>query len=402
MNEKPTLLSGLDVLNRDENMQKTIKGTVAYLAHNSSVTAEYEHGVHTLMRIFQDRFVKIFGPQHGFYVGEQDNMIETEHSTHSYFQIPVYSLYSETRIPTDEMLEGVDNILIDLQDIGCRDYTYIYTVSHLLEKCAGKDIKVLILDRPNPLNGSQLEGNILDEKFASFIGRHPIPVRHALTMGEFCKMHQKFWSNRNRCNLQVIKMEGWKRDLYLDEYIYPFVPPSPNIPTIESCLTFPAGVLFEGTNLSEGRGTTRPLECLGHPKIKPDEFIYDVLNPRLKKDGIQGITLTPGCFKPTFNKFANETIGAIYFHVTNRQEFNSWRFGLTLLQESIKYLGDHFAWKEPPYEYESEKMPIDIICGTDKVRFWAESIMGNSFFDEMELDLPLFDSQRDKFLLYFE
>jgi uncharacterized protein YbbC (DUF1343 family) len=208
-------------------------------------------------------------------------MVETTHYVHPYFKIPVYSLYSETRIPTDEMLSGLDHVFVDLQDVGTRIYTYIYTMTLLLEACQKKGIEVVILDRPNPIDAQTLEGNVLKPEFTSFVGRHPIPVRHGLTMGEVAQMHQKFWSN-NQCPLQIIEMKGYQRHMSFEDTGLPWVIPSPNLPTIDTAYTFVGTVLYEGTNISEGRGTTRSLEILGHPKIEAFGF-HEKLKPILKK-----------------------------------------------------------------------------------------------------------------------
>ena len=191
-------------------------------------------------------------------------MIETDHTVHPYFNIPVYSLYSETRIPTEAMLKDIDHLFIDLQDVGCRMYTYIYTMTLILDACVSKDIEIVILDRPNPLNGVDLEGNVLDMEFESFIGLHPMPVRHAMTIGEVALMHQRYWA-ASKSKLRVIEMRGWTRQMYYEDTGLPWLLPSPNLSRVESAFTFPGMVLFEGTTLSEGRGTTQPLEIMGHP-----------------------------------------------------------------------------------------------------------------------------------------
>ena len=220
--------TGLDVLVRDKNLQKKFKGNVALLCHNASIDSTFNHAAVKFKEIFNTRFIKLFGPQHGFNTDAQDNMIETDHYTHPYFKIPVYSLYSETRIPTDEMLEGINHFFIDLQDVGCRMYTYIYTLTLLLEKSIDKDIEIIVLDRPNPLNGIDMEGNILEPEFKSFIGRHPIPVRHGMTIGEVAFMHQKLWATE-KANLQVVKMQCWDRNMYFEDTKLPWLLPSPNL-----------------------------------------------------------------------------------------------------------------------------------------------------------------------------
>jgi uncharacterized protein YbbC (DUF1343 family) len=363
--------TGLDILVDDIRLQRKYKGNVALLSHNASIDSNYTHAIIKFKEIFGSRFVKIFGPQHGFSTDAQDNMIETDHSLHPFLKIPVYSLYSETRIPTDEMLKGIDHFFVDLQDIGCRMYTYIYTLTLLLEKCIHRDIQIIVLDRPNPINGRDIEGNMLEPEFQSFIGRHPIPVRHGMTIGEVALMHQKYWAHE-KINLDIIKMQGWKRRMYFEDTGLHWVLPSPNISRTESTCTFPATVLFEGTCLSEGRGTTQPLEIMGHPKIEPFSFYKKHLAKIIHDAKLDGFVIRPINFLPTFHKHAQKVCGGFQIHITDKKTFKPWRVGQLLLREFYRHLEDEFSWKSPPYEYNSTQMPIDIINGSDKLRFWVE------------------------------
>lgn len=365
------VLTGLDILSKNTNLQKKYKGTIALLCNNASIDADYTPAALKFKEMFGDRFIKLFGPQHGFSTDAQDNMIETDHFIHPYLKIPVYSLYSETRIPTDEMLNGINHFFVDLQDIGARMYTYIYSLTLLLEKCSDKNIDIVILDRPNPLNGITLEGNILDLKFSSFIGRHPIPVRHGLTIGEVALMHQKYWSNSS-ATMEIIKMENWNRSMYYEDTKLPWLLPSPNIARVESTLTFPATVFFEGTNLSEGRGTTQPLEIFGHPKIDSFYFFEKHLKTVVKNSKLEGFSVRPINFLPTFHKHQDSLCGGFQIHVTDKQKFKPWRVGQLMLREMYHYLGENFQWLNPPYEYNYTQMPIDIINGTDVLRHWVE------------------------------
>lgn len=393
------VVSGLDRLLGDSDLQKKFKGNIGYLCHSASVTKELEHGLLALQRVFGKQLTKIFGPQHGFVTDVQDNMVETKHYSHPYFKLPVYSLYSETRIPTDEMLEGLDHIFVDLQDVGTRIYTYIYTMTLLLEACAKKGIEVVILDRPNPIDADTLEGNILDLNYASFVGRHPIPVRHGLTMGEVAKMHQKYWA-QDPCKLTVIEMKGYQRTMSYEETGLPWVIPSPNLPTIETAYTFVGTVLYEGTNISEGRGTTRSLEILGHPKIEAFGF-HEKLKPVLEKAKLTGFVLRPLVFLPTFQKHANVPCGGYQIHVTDRKAFEPWRLCQYLLREMYHELGSDFAWKQPPYEYEFHKVPVDLINGTDALRLWVEKRGGEEEYQAiMKEGQDEFREHRQSILLY--
>ncbi|MDE3741031.1 DUF1343 domain-containing protein [Maribacter polysaccharolyticus] len=379
----PKIKTGLDVLVEDYGLQREFPGQVALLCHNASVNSSLEHATLAFKKIFSDRFVKIFGPQHGFCTDAQDNMIETAHNVHPYFNIPVYSLYSETRVPTEAMLEGVDHLFIDLQDVGCRMYTYIYTMTLILEACVSKDIEIIILDRPNPLNGMDLEGNILNMDFTSFIGRHPIPVRHGMTIGEVALMHQKHWTHE-KANLRIVAMQGWKRDMFYEDTGLPWLLPSPNLSRIESAFTFPGIVLFEGTKLSEGRGTTQPLEIMGHPSIEPYGLWDTHLSKAFAKSGLEGVAIRPINFLPTFQKQANVACGGFQMHVLNRKIFKPWRTGQWLMRELYKHMDTNFEWLDPPYEYDYDHMPIDIINGTDKLRKWVVSQGSMAELDAME------------------
>jgi uncharacterized protein YbbC (DUF1343 family) len=375
--------TGLDVLIKDKSLQKKFKGNVALLCHNASIDTAFTHAAVKFKKIFSSRFVKLFGPQHGFSTDAQDNMIETDHYTHPYFNIPIYSLYSEIRIPTDEMLEGIDHLFVDLQDIGCRMYTYIYTLTLLLEKCINKNIEIIVLDRPNPINGIDIEGNILEPEFESFIGRHPIPVRHGMTIGEVALMHQNFWA-KEKINLKVIKMFNWKREMYFDDTKLPWLLPSPNLPRPESVCTFPTTVLFEGTNLSEGRGTTQPFEIVGFPKTEAFSFYKNKLQDSLKKSRLEGFVLRPITFIPTFDKNMNKICGGFQIHITNKASFKPWRVGQLMLRELYHFLDGNFKWRTPPFEYNYTKLPIDIINGSHKLRHWVENNESIEMLDSFE------------------
>lgn len=398
-NTGTAVLSGIDILEKDQDLRNQFKGNIGVLCHSASVNKDLEHTLQVMLRLFPDQIKKVYGPQHGFVTDVQDNMIETDHSVHPFFNLPVYSLYSETRIPTDEMLEGIDHIFVDLQDVGTRIYTYIYTLTLLLDKCAGKDIEIIVLDRPNPINAKDIEGNILDEAFASFVGRHPIPVRHGLTIGEVAQMHQARWA-KEKAKLRVIKMANYQRDMSFEQTGLPWVMPSPNLPTVEGCYTFVGTVLFEGTNISEGRGTTRALEIIGHPKLKPWAWEKE-LNEIFAKAGLSGFKLRPLNFQPTFQKHAGIPCGGYQIHVLDRESFKPWKVCQLICQFLYHRLGDDFQYKQDPYEYEYDKNPVDLINGTDTLRHWYEK---NGTYEELlsieNEGMELYLSEREKILLY--
>lgn len=364
------VLTGLEHLITNHGLAQKLYGNVGYLCHSASVDSRFNHGAIHFKTLFKDRFKKIFSPQHGLVGDVQDNMVESGHFHHPHFDLPVYSLYSETRIPTSEMLDGLDHIAVDLQDVGTRVYTFISTLMYLMEACGKRGIEVIILDRPNPIGGSLIEGNILDSKFASFVGLHPLPMRHGMTMGEVARWAQKYCSIA--CELQVIPMQGWKRNNFFEATELPWIPPSPNIPTVDSTFPFVGTVLFEGTQISEGRGTTRPLEIVGHPQFDPWKHQDQIKELTQELDGF---VLRPCHFRPTFQKHAQVTCGGYHIHVTDRQAFRPWRLAQLLCQYFYHNI-DGFAWKEPPYEYEYERLPIDLINGTDQLRMWVEQNQG--------------------------
>lgn len=392
--------TGIMRLKNERDLQNKFTGNVAILCHSASIDESYNHSLEVLIEIYGERVKKVFGPQHGFVTDVQDNMIETDHTIHPYFKIPIYSLYSETRIPTDSMLEGIDHLFVDLQDVGTRIYTYIYTLTHLLEKCADKKIEVIILDRPNPIDAITIEGNILDTRFASFVGRHPIPVRHGLTIAEVGLMHQKYWCKK-KANLTIIEMKNYSRKMNFWDTKLPYVNPSPNLPTIEGCFTFVGTVLFEGTNISEGRGTTRALEQVGHPALDSWE-LQSHFNELYNKADMTGFKLRPVNFHPMFQKYANSTCGGFFVHITNPSEFRAWKFAQMFLKEFKSLFPNNFSYKEGDYEYGGDLHPIDMINGTDKLRYWYDNQSQNhQYLDVLEkVGMDTFINERDNILLY--
>ena len=390
--------TGLELLKIEKNFQKEIKGSIGLLCHNASIDSQFNHAIEITKSLFGPRLKKLFGPQHGLITDVQDNMVETEDFIHPHFKLPVYSLYSETRIPTDEMLEGIDTLLIDLQDVGTRVYTYISTLGLIMEACGKKDIEVVILDRPNPVGGDIIEGNVLDPSYKSFVGHFPFPMRHGLTMGEvanFCKTY-----GDGQCALKVIQMEGWKRSMTFNETGLPWVLPSPNLPTWESAFTFVGTVLFEGTFISEGRGTTRSLEIVGHPNLEPYSFKEKFLK-KCESLELSGFNLRPLYFRPTFQKHAQKTCGGFQIHPTNLQDFRPWTLGQVLCHELFHTLGPDFQWNKSPYEYEFERPAIDMINGTHTIREWIEE---NRPWEDLkgieENNWPEFLNKRESTLLY--
>jgi uncharacterized protein YbbC (DUF1343 family) len=306
----------------------------------------------------------LFGPQHGFRSDVQDNMIETPHAEFEAGprkRVPLYSLYSDTREPTAEMLRDLDTLVIDLQDIGTRIYTYMYTMANCMRAARTHQIKVIVCDRPNPIGGLEVEGITLEPGNESFVGQFAIPTRHGLTIGELARLFNEHFGIG--ANLEVITMEGWKRAMYWDDTHLPWVMPSPNIPTLDSAIAFPGTVHIEGTNASEGRGTTRPFEVVGAPWIRAEAFAA-----ALNKRGLPGVYFRSMVFEPTFQKHARTPCGGCQIHVLDRHVFKPVLTGMAIIDEMRAADPSAFAWKRPPYEYEHDKEPMDVIAGSSSFR----------------------------------
>jgi uncharacterized protein YbbC (DUF1343 family) len=334
---------------------------VGLVCNPASIDTRFRH---TADRLVEDPAVTvsaIFGPQHGFRSDLQDNMIETPHTRDARRRVPIFSLYSETREPTAEMLRDVDVLVIDLQDVGTRVYTYIYTMANCLRAAARHGVQVVVCDRPNPVGGEEVEGNLLQPACASFVGQFPIPLRHGMTIGEIARLFNEAYAIG--ASLEVVPLDGWRRTMYHDETGVPWVIPSPNLPTLDSAVVYPGAVLFEGTRLSEGRGTTRPFELIGAPWID-GERLADAMNER----GLPGVHFRPAFFEPTFQKHAKQTCGGCQIHVTDRRAFRPVRTAVELMSGFRQQDPSRFAWREPPYEYEHDKEPIDILYGSDRLR----------------------------------
>lgn len=345
--------------------------------HPASVTSDLRLSVDALLDA-GFRLEALFGPQHGARGEKQDNMIESDHYTDPITGLPVHSLYSEVRKPTLDMLSGLDALLFDLQDVGVRVYTFIWTMALAMEACAEAGIPFVVLDRPNPVGGLVREGPILRPGFESFVGLHPIPLRHGLTCGELAS-----WLNVDRrigCELEVIPCEGWKRWMSWTDTGLPWVLPSPNLPTPSSCDVYPGMVLVEGTNLSEGRGTTKPFELVGAPWVDGS-----ALAEAMRTEVGPGVTLRPCHFQPTFQKHADVRCGGIQLHVVDGNAFRSVRAAVALLVACRALAPEDFAWRDPPYEYEEVLPPIDILWGHGGLR---EGVDAGASVDEILAGVP--------------
>lgn len=367
---------------------------VGLVCNQASVDHNFRHAADLLHEHEEVNLTALFGPQHGIRGDVQDNMIETEHSVDQVTGLRIHSLYSETREPTREMLEDVDLIVFDMQDVGCRIYTFAYTLANCMRAAKAFNKKVLVCDRPNPINGKDVAGNVLEPSHASFVGQFPIPTRHGMTLGELALMFNDHFGIG--CDLEVVMMRGWKRESWQDETDAPWVMPSPNMPTIEAATVFPGTVHFEGTQISEGRGTTRPFELVGAPYIVPHEYAAELNNLNLP-----GVFFRSCVFRPTFQKHAGISCGGVQIQVLNRKRFEPVTAGVAMVKVAHDMYKESFRWKEPPYEYVYDRNPFDVIAGTTKLREAIEQGSSlESIVESWQPSLADFLKVRERYLLY--
>jgi uncharacterized protein YbbC (DUF1343 family) len=352
----------------DELWPEKFRGArIGALLHPASVSSTLQHASRVVERYSGDLFslAAFFGPQHGFLGQTQDDMVEWKSYEHPRLRIPVYSLYAEHREPTTEMLQDIDVLLVDLQDVGARYYTFIWTMYLCMRVCEQNGVAVVVLDRPNPINGVMTEGPSLNADYKSFVGLHAVPVRHGKTIGQLA---QQFRDEAfPKCRLTILPMKNWKPEMWFDQTGLPWVMPSPNMPTLDTATVYPGLCLLEGTNISEGRGTTRPFEIFGAPFIDPERLCSELNNLKLS-----GVFFRQNYFQPTFHKFAGELCGGAQLHVIDRETFEPFVTGVQIIKLIRKIYQEQFQWKQPPYEYEWKRLPIEILIGGQ-----IESVFGD-------------------------
>jgi len=364
------------------------------LANQASVTCTFLHSKQCLFQAYPEKMRRLFSPQHGFRGEKQDNMIESPFHTDMQTGLPVHSLYGARRCPAPEWLDDLEILLVDLQDVGTRVYTFIHTMALAMKACRECGKSVIVLDRPNPLGGLLIQGNLLEPDWASFVGMYPIPMRHGLTIGEMALfLNEEF---AIRADLTVVPMEGWERRLLWPDTGRPFIPPSPNMPIFETAQVYPGQVIWEATNISEGRGTCRPFEMFGAPFIRPSETAV-----KFKSRGIPGVFLREIAFEPVFHKWTGELCNGFHVHITVPEEADPYYVSLCLLQDLLELYPEHFQWKYPPYEYEYDRMPIDLILGSHSLRKGLEA--GADLSQEKEIweeQVARFRKRVQPYLLY--
>lgn len=356
--------TGLDVL-RDQQFAPLRGRRVGLVCHPASVDRHLCHAADLFAAAPGVTLAALFGPEHGF-AGTAQDLIGVGDGVEG--ALRVHSLYGatvESLRPTADQLRGLDALVVDLQDIGSRYYTFQATVLYCMEACAASDVSVVVLDRPNPL-GDAIEGPALKAGFESFVGPHDIATRHGMTMGQLARFYQRHRAPGVR--LEVIDCDGLRPEWFFHETGLPWVLPSPNMPTLDTAIVYPGMCLIEGTNLSEGRGTTRPFELVGAPWLKPRETAE-----RLNAEGLPGVRFRPAWFRPTFQKFAGAECGGAQLHVADQAAFRPVRTGLAVLAVLRELSGTRFAWRTQEYEFVSDRPAIDLLFGSDRERLALEA-----------------------------
>ncbi len=391
-----SVLSGLDVL-AAQGFRPLRGRRLGVVCNPTAVDRRLEPLVDLLHGAEGIRLVRLFGPEHGVRGSAQDMVGVGGEALDARTGVPVVSLYGdrfESLRPSPEQLDGIDALVFDIQDIGSRYYTYAATLLLCMEAAAKAGVAVFVLDRPNPIGGREVEGNLVREGFASFVGLHPLPVRHGLTLGELARL---FLEERGlACDLHVVWCEGWRRDQLFDETGLPWVMPSPNMPTLDTALCYPGQCLLEGTNLSEGRGTTRPFEIFGAPFCDPHAF-----RERLQSWDLPGVRFRPLWFEPTFHKHRGESCGGLMLHVTDRQAYRPFATGVAVVAAARELWPERFRWRTERYEFVEGIPAFDLLCGTDAVRLAIErgaapASIGASWAEEQ----AAFASRRSRFMHY--
>jgi uncharacterized protein YbbC (DUF1343 family) len=369
---------------------------VGLVTHSAAVDSQYRHVRELLAEASGIRLAALFGPEHGL-MGEAQDLISVRDGNDPVSGLRVHSLYGDTfdsLRPTAEQLYGLDALVIDLQDVGSRYYTFQATMALCLEAASKHKLRTVVLDRPNPLGGDLVEGPMLRPGFESFVGLYPVATRHSMTMGELARFYRarNGWTGE----LVVIPCEGWRREMNWDHTGLPWVLPSPNMPTVETAYVYPGQCLLEGTNLSEGRGTTRPFELCGAPWLDARKLCQ-----RLLDEGWPGVVFRPVWFRPTFHKFAGQTCGGVQLHVTDRQAFRPVRTSLALLAAIRDLSGDRLAWRTEPYEFVADRPAIDLLFGSDRERLALEAgCSPNEIARSWEAEEEAFRRERKEALLY--
>lgn len=398
--------TGIDQIDRLGALPLPGAGRVALLCNATTISRAWLPTLEALRIAPGVRIERVFSPQHGFSAEKQDNMIESPDERHPHYAIPITSLYAQAREPAATAFNGIDALIIDLQDVGTRVYTFLHSALLTIRAAAARGVPAIVLDRPNPIGGA-IDGPVLDPAFASFVGMIAVPLRHGLTPGEYCRYAARELGLADDA-VRIVPLSGWRRASCYDETDLPWTTPSPNMPALDTALVYPGQVILEGTNLSEGRGTTRPFECFGAPWLDaaavlrfletsghitrrvdwgPGHCSGRPLPLTVAKSaetsasvgwGVRGSLLAGAvlreiAYEPTFGKYSGERVHGFQIHVCDRAKFRPIAATLAIIWAIRRVHAGAFAWREPPYEYEWRRKPVDLICGTDRVRVALES-----------------------------
>ena len=379
---------------RDELLSELSNAKVAVLCNQASVDENLTNVVDILAGS-RAKLIKIFAPEHGFFGAAQDR-IAIKNSTHPKYGIPIISMYGDTAdslMPKKEMLVGLDIVIIDLQDVGARYYTFVWSAALMMKQAAQAGVEIWVLDRLNPISGI-VEGPVQEDSYLSFVGLYPLPIRHGMTIGEILSYIAREYIPQAK--LEVILLDGWKRDMWFDDAGLSWVPPSPNMPSLSTAIVYPGMCLLEGTNISEGRGTTRPFEVFGAPWIKSFE-----LCEKLNELKLPGVKFLPWRFTPMFSKYAGQTCDGAMMFVTDRKAFRPVLTAIAIIKTIHELYPEKFKFINPPYEFETEKLPFDILCGTPEIRRMIEE---GSKIDEIkdfiDRNAREYQAKLQKYLLY--
>ena len=369
---------------------------VGLVCNPTSVTPDLQHAIDLFHAADGIDLQAIFGPEHGAR-GDVQYMVDVVEEKDAKTGLEVFSLYGKTKeslAPTKEMLEGIDTLVVDIQDIGSRYYTYVYTMSYCMESAAKYGKEVIVLDRPNPLGGVTVEGNVLNKPLHSFVGRYPIPVRHGMTPGELAGLFNEEFGIG--CKLTVVPMRGWNREMWFDQTELPWVIPSPNMPTLETATVYPGMCLLEGTNVSEGRGTTMPFLFVGAPWV--DAYALAEL---LTAEKLPGIRFRPHYFTPTWDKCKGLRCGGVQLHISDRDAFKSYVTGIAVVKALRRVNPKPFDWRREAYEFENDHLAIDLLLGRHELRKMVEADAPLSEIEQSWKDeLATYMATRAKYLLY--
>ncbi len=390
---KHKLKLGLEVL-LTEKTSLLSGARVGVICNPATVDHNFRHAADLFHAHPDINLTALFGPQHGIRGETQDNMIEWQSFRDPRTGVMAFSLYGETRQPTEQMLQDVDVLVVDVQDVGTRVYTFVYTMALAMQAAQQFGKRVVVLDRPNPINGVGIEGGLLEAGHESFVGMYPLPMRHGMTVAELARLFNEEFGIG--CELEVVPMQGWQREFWLDETDAPWVIPSPNMPTVETAVVYPGAVYVEGARISEGRGTTRPFELIGAPYVNAYELATALNNLELP-----GVYFRPHSFIPTFQKFGGKLCHGVQIHVLDRATFKPVVTGIAVIKLVHDLYPNGFEWQTPPYEYVFDRYPFDVIAGTFKLREQIENGASvEELADSWQADERRFAEQRAKYLLY--